>query len=228
MGKFAEEMMERHGVLFLLCCAAVLLLGGAQTGFISIDCGLTETPSYTNVESDNLTYVSDDGYVETGVNMPLLDPNAIDGKTNKVYKTVRSFPNATRSCYHLPATVGSKYLLRASFMYGNYDGLNSPPSFRLYLGVDLWDTVTLASATHAVRSELVTQAVASVLYVCLVRTGGGTPFISSLKLRPLPSTLYAPANSSIALTTFRRVDVGATKRIGAESGLGYRNQFHIG
>ncbi|KAF3776999.1 putative LRR receptor-like serine/threonine-protein kinase [Nymphaea thermarum] len=187
-------MIEGHSVFLLLFCAAVLSLGGAQT----------ETPNYTNVQSDNLTYVSDDGYVETGVNMALLDPNALDGKTNKVYKTVRSFPNATRSCYHLPATVGSKYLLRAAFMYGNYDGLNSPPSFRLYLGVDSWETVTLANATHVVRSELVTQAVASVLYVCLVRTGGGTPFISSLKLRPLPSSLYAPANSSIALTTFRR------------------------
>ncbi|KAF3773539.1 hypothetical protein EJ110_NYTH55106 [Nymphaea thermarum] len=52
---------------------------------------------------------------------------------------------------------------------------------------------------------------ASQIHACLVRTEGGTPFVSSLELRPLTDDVYAPANSSalVALTTFRRVPNGA-------------------
>ncbi|CAN6441419.1 unnamed protein product [Victoria cruziana] len=129
---------------------------------------------------------------------------------HRVYNTVRYFPNYTRNCYNLPATRGTKYryLLRASFMYGNYDRLNRPPSFNIYLGVDFWDTVRLDNSTHHYRSELVAVATSTAFFVCLVNTGNGTPFISGLKLRPLTENMYAPANSSQALMTYKRIDVG--------------------
>ncbi|XP_049934477.1 putative leucine-rich repeat receptor-like serine/threonine-protein kinase At2g19230 isoform X4 [Nymphaea colorata] len=201
-------MMGRRGLFFLLRSAALFFLVGAQTGFISIDCGLTESPSYVD-ENDNLTYVSDDGFVDTGVNRQ-VDPELKE--TNKRYQTVRAFPNYTRNCYYFPATIGARYFIRVAFMYGNYDGLNTPPSFDLYLGVDLWDNIKLDNVTHQYRSEIIVQAEASYTHLCLVETGGGTPFISYLKLRPLTDDVYAPANSSalVALTTFRRVNLGAT------------------
>ncbi|XP_031487918.1 putative leucine-rich repeat receptor-like serine/threonine-protein kinase At2g19230 [Nymphaea colorata] len=178
-------------------------------GFISIDCGLTETSGYIS-PLDNLTYVSDNGFIDSGVNGQ-IDPTRIGGGSYNVFYTVRSFPNYTRNCYQLPATVGTKYIVRAAFFYGNYDSLNEVPSFDLYFGADLWDTVNLTNDTKFL-TELVVQAETCFLYVCLVRTCHGTPFISSLKFRPLPQDMYAPANSSLslALKTFLRIDVGAT------------------
>ncbi|XP_031488035.1 putative leucine-rich repeat receptor-like serine/threonine-protein kinase At2g19230 [Nymphaea colorata] len=201
--------MDAHGFFFLFCCAATFLLAGAQRGFISIDCGLNDTATYIN-QLNNLTYVSDDGFIDSGMN-GLIDPTSIGKGSNKVYFTVRFFPNYKRNCYQLPATVDTKYIVRATFLYGNYDGLDTPPSFDLHLGVNVWETVNLTDNNKPFWTELVVQAEARFLYVCLVNTGHGTPFISSLKLRPLPQNMYAPANSSLylALKTFRRVDLGA-------------------
>ncbi|XP_031487489.1 putative leucine-rich repeat receptor-like protein kinase At2g19210 isoform X2 [Nymphaea colorata] len=202
--------MASHGFFLLLCWSASLFLAGAQEGFLNIDCGLTGTSDYTN-QADNLTQTPDDIYVESGVKTP-IDPmySALNNIEHRVYNTVRYFPTYKRNCYRLPATKGTKYkyLLRSSFMYGNYDRLNRPPSFDVYFGVDLWDTVKLDNSTHHYRSELVAEATSTTFYVCLVNVGKGTPFISGLKLRPLTQNMYAPANSSQALTTHKRVDVG--------------------
>ncbi|XP_031487483.1 putative leucine-rich repeat receptor-like protein kinase At2g19210 isoform X1 [Nymphaea colorata] len=210
--KSARKMTNTHGFFVLFCCTASLFLAEAQRGFLNIDCGLTGTPNYTN-PADNLNQTPDDGYVESGVNMP-IDPtySSLKDTEHRVYTTVRYFPNYTRNCYQLLTTLGPqyKYLLRASFMYGNYDRKNSPPSFDIYLGVDLWDTVKLDNNTHHYRSELIAEATSTFFHVCLVNTGNGTPFISGLKLRPLTPNMYAPASSTQALMTYMRVDVGAT------------------
>ncbi|XP_031487919.1 probable LRR receptor-like serine/threonine-protein kinase At4g29180 [Nymphaea colorata] len=194
-------MMDAHNFSFLLCCAAALSIAGAQRARLPITLYL----------SHNLTYVSDDGFIDSGVNIQ-IESGGLTSGTNKGYYTVRSFPNYTRNCYQLPATIGDKYIIRASFLYGNYDGLNTLPSFDLYLGVNFWDTVNLTDNNTPFRPELVVQAEASYLFVCLVRTGNGTPFISYLKLWPLNADMYAPANSSLslALKTFMRVDAGTT------------------
>ncbi|CAA6667505.1 unnamed protein product [Spirodela intermedia] len=48
---------------------------------------------------------------------------------------LRSFPNGTRNCYTLsPVQSGDRYLIRAGFLYGNYDGRGSPPIFDLHIG----------------------------------------------------------------------------------------------
>ncbi|CAA6672835.1 unnamed protein product [Spirodela intermedia] len=109
----------------------------------------------------------------------------------RYYANVRSFPDGTRNCYTLrPLVRGAKYRVNAEFLYGNYDGLGRPPTFDLYLGVNLW--------------------------VCLVNTGNGTPFISALKLRPLPipCTPWYPADPYDRLwhpvTLGRRISTNAT------------------
>ena len=62
----------------------------------------------------------------------------------RIYRDVRSFVDGVCNCYTLRSlAVGLKYLLRASFMYGNYDGLNQPPVFDLYIGINLWKTVNV-------------------------------------------------------------------------------------
>ncbi|KAM0839456.1 hypothetical protein ACQ4PT_060305 [Festuca glaucescens] len=72
------------------------------------------------------------------------------------YHNVRSFPDTARSCYTLPSLVpGSKYLVRAMFRYGNYDGLEKLPVFDLYLGVNLWQTVNISQAERTVLAEVI-------------------------------------------------------------------------
>jgi len=48
-----------------------------------------------------------------------------------VLKTVRSFPEGERNCYPLKPMTGkdANYLIRAGFMYGNYDEKNSTAIF---------------------------------------------------------------------------------------------------
>ena len=86
---------------------------------------------------------------------------------------MRSFPNGTRNCYTVwPVNEGQRYLVRAGFLYGNYDGKNSPPEFDLYLGVNLWQTVkTLSDDT--VLPEIIVISPANALQICLVKTSRG-------------------------------------------------------
>ncbi|RVW52010.1 putative leucine-rich repeat receptor-like protein kinase [Vitis vinifera] len=52
---------------------------------------------------------------------------------------VRSFPEGAKNCYTLRPQQGKdhKYLIRASFMYGNYDSKNQLPVFKLYVALEL-------------------------------------------------------------------------------------------
>jgi hypothetical protein len=64
---------------------------------------------------------------------------------------VRSFPDgAARSCYTLRSLVaGLKYLVRAAFLYGNYDGLGRLPVFDIYVGINFWATLNVSSPNVA-------------------------------------------------------------------------------
>ncbi|WZY94682.1 hypothetical protein YC2023_067011 [Brassica napus] len=85
-------------------------------GFISLDCGSPPNePPYNDVQT-GLTFSTDNGFVQTG-------------KTGKVQKEIESlfpkpvwnlryFPDGIRNCYTLNVTQGSKYLIRALFVYG--------------------------------------------------------------------------------------------------------------
>ena len=140
-------------------------------GFISIDCGIAENWSYPDSYSGGLPYVSDAGFVDAGVGLnadvrpPYVDPGLADR-----YRNVRYFPTgsaaATRSCYTLRlAAPGGRNLVRATFYYGNYDGLNEPPTFDLYLGVNRWATVNVTSANRVYIFEAVAVSPADFVQV---------------------------------------------------------------
>jgi hypothetical protein len=95
-------------------------------------------------------------------------------------------------------------------MYGNYDGLNMIPAFDLYLGVNFWETVNISAGQidRAYFYEIVAVLLEESVQVCLVDIGLGTPFISSLELRPLKNTLYPQADATQALVLFRRTNFG--------------------
>ena len=107
---------------------------------------------------------------------------------------------------------GNKYFVRATFYYGNYDGLNKLPVFDLYLGANYWHEVKFRGSSAVNWMDIIVVAPADYLQVCLVNKGMGTPFISGLDLRPLESTLYPQSNSSqyIVLINSNRFNMGPT------------------
>lgn len=153
-------------------------------GFISIDCGATE--DYYD-EDTGIFYQSDEKFVESGINRQ-ISASFGGSKVQQQLKNLRSFPNGTKNCYTLKPRQGknNRYMIRASFNYANYDGKNQAPIFDLYLGVNKWGTVT----TSDIRwKEIIHVPSTNNVYVCLVNTGFGVPFISALELRVLNNSI---------------------------------------
>ncbi|KAJ1420256.1 Serine-threonine/tyrosine-protein kinase, catalytic domain [Sesbania bispinosa] len=108
---------------FLLVFLPIVVLVQAQnpSGFISIDCGLPENSSYTE-QTTGINYISDAKFIDTGVSQ------SISPTRQQQLAYVRSFPSGVRNCYRINVASGTKYLIRATFYYGNYDGVNQAQS----------------------------------------------------------------------------------------------------
>uniref|UniRef100_A0A8I6YQR5 non-specific serine/threonine protein kinase n=1 Tax=Hordeum vulgare subsp. vulgare TaxID=112509 RepID=A0A8I6YQR5_HORVV len=201
-------------------CVAVLLLYMFQLihgqpdyqGFISIDCGIPVNSTYQD-SITNIVYVSDYGFITTGENRN-ISSDYMDPSLAKSYSNLRFFPHGPRNCYTLRSLVmGNKYLVRASFYYGNYDGLGKPPVFDLYLGTNYWHEVNYSDAGAFNWMDILLVAPTDYLQVCLVNKGTGNPFISGLELRPLNTTLYPEVNASqlLVLVNSNRFHTGPTE-----------------
>ncbi|ONI15694.1 hypothetical protein PRUPE_3G056100 [Prunus persica] len=183
---------------------ALMLLVHAQdeSGFISIDCGLAGNSSYTE-KTTGINYTSDTNFIDTGeVKFVSHD---YKNEYQQQYWSVRSFPEGIRNCYKINVTSGSKYLIRASFLYGNYDGQNKFAEFELHLGPNLWDYVKFGE--YGVDFELIHIPLRNYMHICLVNTGSGVPFISTIEIRPLLNETYQTQVGSLALVS--RYDTGA-------------------
>ncbi|XP_078153184.1 putative LRR receptor-like serine/threonine-protein kinase At1g51880 [Carex rostrata] len=181
--------------------------------FINIDCGIASNTSYVH-SFTGLTYVSDDQYIDTGLNGKISSKYPVNKTMYTDLETLRSFPQGTRNCYTLaPVRNGSEYLVRALFYYGNYDGLEQSPSFDLYFGVNFWSTISIPEPGYWYYEEIVAVATANYIHACLVNTGHGNPFISTLELRPLPSTLYSFAWDTQFIKLYARKDVGSDNSV---------------
>ena len=175
------------------------------TDFISIDCGLQANWSYTE-PSTSINYISDAAFIDTGVSKKIS--SEFEGDLQQQTWTLRSFPEGIRNCYSINVTQGQKYLIRATFLYGIYDGQNLLPQFDLHLGPNMWDTVKIENnVSYVVLMELIHVPSLNYLQVCLVNTGLGTPFISAIEFRPLNNRAYVTSVGSLAL--FARYDLGS-------------------
>ncbi|XP_042445487.1 probable LRR receptor-like serine/threonine-protein kinase At5g59680 [Zingiber officinale] len=178
-------------------------------GFISIDCG--SSTNYTDATT-GIPYVTDDLFTDDGVNFHVAAGYG-SSPLGEQMTTLRSFPNAIRSCYALkPVIKSGKYLLRGTFMYGNYDGQNranteNPLQFDLYFDANFWQTVYITDPKYTVWYEVLAVATAESVSVCLVNTGSGTPFISMLEFRPLPDVMYPAVNTTQYLITCLRLNI---------------------
>ncbi|THU72701.1 hypothetical protein C4D60_Mb04t14950 [Musa balbisiana] len=181
-------------------------------GFISIDCGNPNSSYFDTVTQE--PYVSDDRFIDVGSDFD-IQSSYINSSVPTLQLNLRSFPDGVRNCYTLkPVPQNSTYLVRATFMYGNYDGKNSQIQFDLHIGVNHWKTMTISDPSAIYTAEALSRATANSTSVCLVNTGGGTPFISSLELRPLGNGLYGEyVNASQSAVLVTRRNFGATKSL---------------
>uniref|UniRef100_A0A0D9XCT7 Protein kinase domain-containing protein n=1 Tax=Leersia perrieri TaxID=77586 RepID=A0A0D9XCT7_9ORYZ len=92
------------------------------------------------------------------------------------------------------------------FMHGNYDGtehnlVRSPLVFDVYMGLHFWDRISVNNKAKTYIAEVIVVAEVNSISVCLMDIGKGTPFVSSLEMRPMKSSLYPASmrNQSIAL-----------------------------
>lgn len=98
------------------------------TGFISLDCGLPlNEPPYIESET-GIQFSSDENFIQSGKTGRI--PKNLESDNLKQYATVRYFPDGIRNCYDLRVEEGRNYLIRATFFYGNFDGLNVSPGIR--------------------------------------------------------------------------------------------------
>uniref|UniRef100_A0A0E0B1V0 Protein kinase domain-containing protein n=1 Tax=Oryza glumipatula TaxID=40148 RepID=A0A0E0B1V0_9ORYZ len=216
----------------LLVLVATLVLNTAlhaaaqPADFLSIDCGLEANYSGYKDANTGIAYVSDEPYVDSGENHRVAaDQDSRWGDTN--LRTLRSFPSGVRNCYTLPTRAGTRYLVRLSFVHGNYDGSAadsaggvggggwSTLSFDLYLGVDRWATVDKDYAHEAVF-----VAWASWAPVCLINTGSGTPFVSVVELRPLDGALYPSVMANQSMARYVRCSIGDNNKFITRLGAG--------
>ncbi|XP_040999964.1 LRR receptor-like serine/threonine-protein kinase IOS1 isoform X2 [Juglans microcarpa x Juglans regia] len=202
MGGFQTSIFAFLGVLSLIL---LLVHAQDQSDFISIDCGLPANSTYKE-ETTSIDYISDANYIDTGIIRNIA--SELQGTLQQQVWNVRSFPQGVRNCYIINITRGTKYLIRATFVHGNYDGEGNLPEFDLYLGTNMWDTVKVENASYSIIKELIHVPSRNYIHVCLVNTGLGTPFISAIEFRPLKNNSYVTKSGSLALLL--RADAGST------------------
>ncbi|GAU49776.1 hypothetical protein TSUD_141660 [Trifolium subterraneum] len=202
-------------ILFLVFCFGVKVLVHAQqqTGFISIDCGSPTNLEYTD-DVTKIKYSSDSSHIQTGLNGNISSVYAYPNDPNLPLplSDLRSFPDGNRNCYGLiTGRKNSLHLIRASFLYGNYDGENKLPEFDLYVGVNFWSSVKFKNASEQVTLEIISREESDETNVCLVNKGNGIPFISSLELRPINGSIYKTefGDFDASLLLFKRFDIGS-------------------
>lgn len=164
-------------------------------GFINLDCGLQANESPYTEPTTKLIFTSDADFIKTGKSGRIQNVPGLE--YIKPYTVLRYFPDGVRNCYTLSVVQDTNYLIVAMFTYGNYDNLDTPPKFDLYLGPNIWTTVDLQRKVNGTREELIHILRSTSLQVCLVKTGTTTPVISALELRPLRNDIYIPQSGSL-------------------------------
>lgn len=124
----------------------------------------------------------------------------------------------SKHCYVLPVEPDGIYLVRAMFLYTNYDKKSMNPVFDLAIDATRWMTIDLTSNRDVLNSWF-RPTVAEILVpvgtrrsvsVCLIRRSTAyAPFISSLELRPIANNSYSYVKmSNSILQTVARFNCG--------------------
>ncbi|XP_022714521.1 LRR receptor-like serine/threonine-protein kinase IOS1 [Durio zibethinus] len=204
----SQMRMRSHFLLFsIFVLQALVIHAQNQSGFISLDCGWPDDLGY-NETIKGITYTPDAPYIQTGKSHKISEFNS--GKQQQLLEYLRSFSEGDRNCYMLNLTKGDKYLIRTTFMYGNYDKKNEAPEFDLHLGTNFWATIVFQNASTVIVKEFIHVLQSNYLHVCLVNTEKGIPIISALEFRLLKNTTYNTQSEKESLELFFRNDFGST------------------
>ncbi|CAA7389483.1 unnamed protein product [Spirodela intermedia] len=197
--------METLVLLSLLCLFISGIADAQMPGFVSIDCGGRE--NYT----DDIGLVwSPDNQILYGETAPISVP----GENRKQYSTVRYFPADNRKyCYTFGVLNRTRYLVRATFLYGNFDNSNVYPKFDISLGATHWSTIVVSDANTIEIEELILLASFPTISVCLSNAMTGRPFISTVELRQFNGSLYyTEFETRFFLGVSARINFGAESK----------------
>ncbi|KAG2326578.1 hypothetical protein Bca52824_009306 [Brassica carinata] len=198
--------MVRDTLLLLCLLVSTCLftsLSAQSPGFVSLDCGGAEP--FT--DELGLKWLPDT-HLLFGSTATISSPN----QTKTQYTTLRHFPatDSRKYCYTLDVTSRNRYLIRATFLYGNFDSNNVYPKFDISLGPTHWTTIVISDAAVIEKAELVFLALSPTVSVCLSNATTGQPFISTLELRQLNGSMYLTEyEDRFHLSVAARINFGA-------------------
>ncbi|GLT74630.1 hypothetical protein SLA2020_464180 [Shorea laevis] len=192
-------------LVIYLCLASSVLCQVSE--FISIDCG---SPGNYTDPSTGLRWVSDTGIMNHGKLVAVENPSG----HSMQYQRRRDFPiDNKKYCYTLRTQERRRYLVRATFLYGGQGNEDAYPKFEIYLDATEWATVTIFDASRVYVYEVIIRAPSSSIDVCICCATTGSPFISTLELRPLNLSMYATNfEDNFFLKVAARVNFGAPSK----------------
>ncbi|KAL9171096.1 hypothetical protein ABFS82_04G187700 [Erythranthe guttata] len=192
--------MKKNHIIFLLI-SYISILSASANVFTSIDCGSSENHTDRNL----IEWTGDNGYVQTG------ESKVVQNRKYSLYPamdTLRVFTARRKNCYSIGAGKGERVILRVGFYYGNYDNRSSPPSFDIQFDGNNWATVD-SSSTQFVFYEVTYVTKRDYVSVCVAQTKRDQfPFISSIEIRGLESTMYSRGDQDYPLHLIKRVAYG--------------------
>ncbi|KAI3683781.1 hypothetical protein L1987_84296 [Smallanthus sonchifolius] len=197
--------MGTDSLLFLFIFFVLVLNFDSPTaqipGFISFDCG-----GQSNFSDDLGLDWTPDNQIIYGITANI----SVTNETRQQYQTVRYFPADNRKyCYTLDVKSRTRYLIRATFLYGNFDN-NVYPKFDISMGPTPWATIAISDANTIESQELIFLASGSTISVCLSNATTGQPFISTLELRQFNGSVYlTPFENQFFLSVSARINFGA-------------------
>ncbi|PWA40525.1 malectin-like carbohydrate-binding domain-containing protein [Artemisia annua] len=179
-------MAGHFKLLPILLLALFTLTVTSQQLIGSINCGGVDLWQW----SSDFTFIpwgSDDNLVSNGEARVVPSSNSL---FVQVMNTLRVFTSQKKNCYPKEVTLGQKVLVRASFYYGNYDGLSKPPTFDLHFDGNFWTTVE-TSSTELTVHEITYVTKGNAVSVCVAQTKHDQfPFMSALEIRSVASGVY--------------------------------------
>ncbi|CAL9123448.1 unnamed protein product [Musa textilis] len=193
--------MAAHLCLFFFIFFLLFLGADATSGFISIDCGASD--SYT--DANGIRWESDRAYISNGESRAVQSTESMATPLT----TLRVFSSRKKNCYPILLPDAPRILARVSFHYGNYDKKAAPPTFELQFDGNSWATV-VTRMDRAVYFEAVHDVRMGRTSICVAQTiPRQLPFVSSIEVRRLENSMY-DGEPTYAFFLLRRWSFGAT------------------
>ncbi|CAN8258795.1 unnamed protein product [Cochlearia groenlandica] len=195
---------------FLLLCLSISQALPPPRGFY-LNCG-----SSSSTKLNEINYTPDTGFIAVGNTTTINQKDLLP-----ILATLRYFPDKSsrKHCYNFPVAKNSKYLIRTTYYYGNFDGKKTPPVFDQIVGGTKWSVVNTTEDYAKGQSsyyEIIVGVPGQRLSVCLAKnadTLSSPPFISALDVIPLEERMYNSTNlGSYKLSLVARNSFGGEDR----------------